>query len=670
MDRHNEQNRISNERSRLRAPDRKLAAASVILLAALTVAAFSPAFRAKLINWDDTVFITKNEVIKELSLTNVKKMFTEHRAERLFIPLVWLSYALEIALFGENPTVVFHTVNLLLHIANVFLVLFLIYKLTGNYPVSLITAAFFALHPTRVESVVWVTERKDVLSTFFMLGALVFYVSYLRDNRRLSYSFSLLSFILAAMSKPMVVTVPALMMLIDYFAGEKFLSKRRLLEKIPFFCISLLLVYVTIELQKGRIKAEHAAHIGASMMIAADNIVFYLSKLFAPVGLSILYPVPEAAEAFSAEYFFSLGILIVLCAGVMISARRTKYIVFGFLFFIISILPVIQIVPVGMQNVADRFSYVPYIGLFLIVAWGADLLIKKSRSARERQTIFAALVLLVLVGAFLSYLRANLWAGRKNMPWSGSIALWEDARRQYPSNPIILNQLAHALFCEALELPEDEVKEEVMSRAEALLLEAAGLDKNLAGPYYNLGSLARQRGRMDEARKFYEMSVAVDPKFFDGYESLAALFEEGNDTELAIKAYEKCVELRPWSDRYYVNLGNQYQKIGNYERAIYNFNRALEKNPENSFAHFNSGRTYMLMGNLDRAIDEFERTIALAPDEVEAHALLGSAYREQGRLKEALKAFETALRLGPPAQMRYMIEKDIKELREKIRTGN
>ena len=270
-------------------PDKKAIFLCVAALALITLVTFSPAFTAGYIIWDDESAVVNNEIIKELTLDNVKKMFTGSEKEGIYIPLSYLSYAIEIAIFGKDPTTVFHAVNVLLHLGNTILVLFFCYRLTKSLSVSFITAALFAVHPMHVESVAWVTGRKDVLSTFFMLAALIFYLEHLANNRRIHYVFSLLGFVLAAMAKPTVITVPVLLILFDYFTGKRFLSRRRLLEKVPFFCISIFITILTIFLhirEKG-ISEKQALEVGTNLMVAIDNVVFYLGKLIAPVKISL-----------------------------------------------------------------------------------------------------------------------------------------------------------------------------------------------------------------------------------------------------------------------------------------------------------------------------------------------------------------------------------------------
>ena len=203
-------------------------------LAVVTCVTFAPSVKGELLTWDDYKLVKYNKIIKELSIENLRQMFTSFEYEAQLIPLVWLSYAIEIALFGEEPAV-FHIVNILLHLANVFLVLLLLYRLTGNPIAALIAAALFAVHPMHVESVAWISERKDVLSTMFFLFALICYTSYLGGKGLFYYGLSLGAFILACLSKPMVITIPVLLVLIDYFKDAKILSWRSLLEKIPFF---------------------------------------------------------------------------------------------------------------------------------------------------------------------------------------------------------------------------------------------------------------------------------------------------------------------------------------------------------------------------------------------------------------------------------------------------
>ena len=218
----------------------------IIFLVVLTLITFSPAFNAEFLSWDDSEYITGNPVIKELSLHNIKKMFLPIAGKDYIItPLVFLSFAVEHALFGMNPAV-FHGVNVFLHTANVLLVLYLFHRLTNNCLIAFVTAVLFAVHPMRVESVLWAIERKDMLSTLFFMASLISYFLYLVKNRGICYVMSLVSFALSILSKPTVITLPAILILIDYVLGKQCLSKKRLMEKIPFFCVTFFVIILTL----------------------------------------------------------------------------------------------------------------------------------------------------------------------------------------------------------------------------------------------------------------------------------------------------------------------------------------------------------------------------------------------------------------------------------------
>jgi len=631
--------------SGLERPDRKILLPLFVLLAVITIVTFSPAFRAELVSIDDQRFITENKMIKELSLENIGKMFRTSESEQLFIPLVWLSYAVEIALFGERPEV-FHTVNVFLHLANVFLVLLLVFRLTDSITASLVTAAFFAVHPTRVESVVWVTERKDVLSTLFMLCALIFYADHLARDRRVHYVASLGCFILASMAKPMVVMVPVLMMLIDYFKGERFLSKRRLLEKAPFFAVGVLIAILTVAAQSElALSGRKVMHVGANIMIAMDNVIFYISKFFAPVRLSPFYPKPVFAGAFSARYFISAFIFAAVFICAAISLKWTKKVFFGYLFFLLALVPVIQLIPVGFQNAADRFTYVPYIGLFMIAGFGVDLILQKSRQ-RWLPLATCLLCLVLFAGAsFLSFRRSRIWSSNEK--------LWFDVVRKYPDCAIAVESIGGLILAEGEALQEPKAREEKYREAEKYFRRAIELDENSLDAYCGLGVIMLRRGKREEARGFFRKTIELEPRYLRGYHALAKMRQEDGDFEGAIEMLEKMLAVRE-KEQIHEEVSGLYLKIGDYKNGLYHSEKALEMNPENVAARINKGSAYISLGLYDKAVKEFETAVRIDPGAYDAYQNIATVYMRKGRPEEALVFLEKALAIKADDYVTYL----------------
>jgi len=674
---------------------------SVIGLAAVTVATFAPAFTAGFTNWDDLRFIVDNKMIRGLSLENVKGMFGRDY-EPLLIPVVWLSYAVEIAVFspeagsgpdGLNPTAM-HTVNILLHLLNAFLVLLLIRRLTNNFFASFLAAVFFAVHPMHVESVAWLSERKDVLSTLFMLAALLSYCSYISKGRFIFYIISFIAFALGVLSKPMVVTLPLLLILFDWFLGERVLSRKRLLEKIPFFVGALFIGVVTVVWQRrgGGVAEGWMTGMGANFMIAASNIVFYLGKLVAPVKLSAVYPPPVREAAFSSGNFISLAIFVIVLAAAVVTLKWTKKIFFGFLFFLVTVLPVIQLIPVGVQNTADKFTYVPYIGLFMIAGLGADYAVRRAKAPPVRLVIGILLAALVCGASVLSFWRCRVW--------TSGVTLWEDAHRHYPAHPFIANSLAHAYIVEAEKSGTAEERTEWLRKAELLAREATEIDPEHTNAYQNLGIIWRMRGDFDKARRFFEKCLEIDSDYILAYGALGGLLQKSGDPAGAIRYYKKRIELQP-SEAIYVNLGAAYMDAGNYRKAIENYEKALEMDPGSGAAHFNLGNAYLKLGGYEKALSELKRAIAIDPklagaylnagvallnkkepdealvyfkkalelggDALSAHWNIAHAYVLKGDGEKALAELQKALALEPSARIRKEIEKEIEKLREKVK---
>jgi len=613
-------------------PGRKVIFLSIAGLAVITLAAFWPVFTAGYIIWDDESFIVGNETIQELTLDNVKKMFMVYNEEGIYIPLAYLSYAVEIALFGKDPTAVFHTVNVLFHLGNTILVLVLIYKLTKSFPVSLITAALFAVHPMHVESVAWIMGRKDVLSTFFMLAAFIFYLTYLADNRGVYYVLSLAGFIIAAMAKPMVIMVPVLLILFDYFTGQRPLSKKRLFEKIPFFCVSILIAAVTIylHLRQKAISRQLAFNVGTNIVVAADNVVFYLRMLIAPVKISLFYPLPDPSRVVSLPYLLSIFIFVVISAGAIISLRWTKKIIFGYLFFLAAILPVIGFVPAGAQSVADRYTYVPYVGLFLIIGHGAVYLMNRAGPRYVRPAVICVLVLIVLGATLTSFVRSRLWRSSEK--------LLKDAISKYQKVPT-----AHSLLGTYYLNAYFDRREETGEAEKRKLLGYAG--------------------------KHLKIALAFRPNDED-YISLGNVYLHQKDYKNAAQILQKALELNPEHAVAHFDLGNVYLYVGMYERAVKEFESAVRLNPNKYEAYENIGIIYLRQDQPDRALEYFQKSLDVSGGDPFTYVNISQAYIKKGLYKEALEELDKALKLGPRPSLRKRIEKDRERLLDIIKRSN
>ncbi|MDD5269732.1 MAG: tetratricopeptide repeat protein [Candidatus Omnitrophica bacterium] len=532
------------------------AALFTILLA--TFISFYPCLENGFTQWDDNHLVTENRLIRDISPRGIIRIFSTANNSN-YNPLTLVSYAVEYRLAGLGDPFVFHATNLGLHLLNSILVFWLIYLISRSAAVSVITALLFGIHPMHVESVAWIAERKDVLYSFFFLSSLVAYLYYTEKSRKKGlYCLSLCLFLLSMLSKSMAVTMPAVLLLVDYLRRRK-MDGKALLEKAPFFAIAFIIGAAGYFAQRES-GALSQAYFGPAKnaMVAVYGLGFYLKKLFFPTGLSAFYPYPAGAGAAIAGMFFaSLPLLFAAAAAVIVSARYTRKAVFGALFFIVVISPVLKFIPLGRAIAADRYVYIAYIGLFYVIAEGLCFFCR--RGAAPKFIISAAAAAAI---CFLSYLT---W--QRCFAWKDDISLWNDALKLYPSTEA----------------------------------------------YFGRGVGHANAGRIDDAMRDYNKALEYDPYLSDIYVNRGVLYAAMGQAEKALEDYSTAIVLSPGSYKPYYNRGLIYAAIGDYERSARDFSEAIKLKPDYAEAYSNRGASFGNMGRGKEAIIDFEKALKIDP---------------------------------------------------------
>lgn len=401
---------------------------SLLTILIVTFIAFIPCLDNSFVNWDDNVYVTENPLITGLSPQKLKILFSSYCSGN-YHPLTLLSYAVEYHFFGLNPRV-FHTTNLVLHLLNCILVFWIIHLLSASLPVCIVTTLLFGLHPMRVESVAWISDRKDLLLCFFYVGALISYIHYLKRRTVLFYLLSLFLFILALLSKTVAVTLPLILLLLDYFYQRR-PDRKMFIEKAPFFCMAVIFGVIAFAARDAYQAQLHERLIeftlAESMSMGIYRMVFYyFFRIFAPFNVSSFYPnsfgtniLPESTLVFS-----SATILLAMAGLILLSTRHTRKIVFGSLFFFIALMPVFKVFNLGIS--ADRFSYVPLIGIFYLAGEGYRFLYRKK---------IAAILLSTLLGVIIIFLSLHTW--KSCYIWRDGLSLISEAIKNYPSVPAL-----------------------------------------------------------------------------------------------------------------------------------------------------------------------------------------------------------------------------------------
>jgi hypothetical protein len=504
-----------------------------LVLTLATGAVFWQVCTCDFINYDDNEYITENNAVRAgLSCHNVRWAFTSTISNH-WHPLTWLSHMLDCQLFGLNPAA-HHLMNLLLHIANTLL-LFLVLRLAANavWP-SAFVAALFALHPLHVESVAWAAERKDVLSTFFWLLTMWAYVSYARKPNTVKYLSAIIFFALGLMAKPMIITLPLILFLMDFWPLERIAfvqsnagQKKPLnifVEKIPFFILSAASSVITIVIMK---RSGHIADIVAlapKYRIANAIVSYgrYILKMFWPSGLSPFYPHPGTTLALWKTVAAGM-ILLVLSITVFCFARR-RYLIAGWLWYLITLLPVIGLLQVGSQAMADRYTYIPLIGLFIMISFGAAELFSKLRYGSLISTASAVVVIFALT--ICTYRQVGFW--------QNSITLFEHAVQVTENNYLAYNNLSNAFG------QKGDYDTAIKNGLVALRIRP-----NYSIPHYNLAMAYYYKGDTEKAIHHWTQVLKINPKYPDANYALAVAFLKKTDAIQAVKYLQEELKLNP-----------------------------------------------------------------------------------------------------------------------------
>jgi hypothetical protein len=535
---------------------------SLMVLVMLTAAVYLRVGSHEFLNYDDDVYVTANPHVAEgITGPNIVWAFTTLQVSN-WHPVTWLSHMADAQLYGLNPRG-HHLTSVLIHTVSALLLFLLLFHLTNSPWQSTFVAALFALHPMHVESVAWVAERKDVLSALFWFLTLLAYAEYVAKRKPALYLLALVFFVLGLMSKPMLVTLPVIMLMMDFWPLNRFRPeglepgrspstggasklKDLLKEKIPFFVCSLVSAAVTIYAQRhgGAIRSLDDIPFALRIGNAVIAYVKYIIKTVWPHDLAILYPFPATIPSW--QVICSLLVLLLVSAATVRAGRNYPYLAVGWLWFLVTLVPVIGLIQVGGQSMADRYSYIPQIGLFIMAAWGVPVLFN---GTRHRQVILA-----LLAGAAIIASTVSTW--HQLGYWRDSISLFRHALQVTTGNSIAHN---------------------------------------------NLGNALTQKGEPDAAIREYLEALTINPNYFEAHNNLGVALLKNGNMGAAIQEFREAVRINPDYFRAHNNLGMALANIGNLDAAIQEFREALRINPDYINAQNNLGNALAAKRGFDGA---------------------------------------------------------------------
>jgi tetratricopeptide (TPR) repeat protein len=644
--------RSDGEQTHAPANSNRRAVAVCIVLFAIVVLVFGQTVRFEFVNIDDEPYVSNPQVAGGLTASGIVWAFTNSHMLN-WHPLTWLSHMTDCQLYGQRPFG-HHLTSVLLHAATTIVLFLVLRQMTGELWPCALTAALFAVHPLRAESVAWVAERKDVLSGLFFVLTLAAYVHYVRHEFSLSrYLAPLALFACGLMAKQMLVTLPCVLMLLDWWPlqrlassprterldlrGDDFAARtlsfaRSLVEKLPYFVLAAAASAATLFTQSEEIViSSHSLSTRVANALVA--CATYVEQFFLPHDLCPFYPHAGTALAAS-QVSGSLAALLIISIWAIAVRRKFPYFLVGWLWFLGMLIPVIGVVQVGPQAMADRYTYLPQIGLAIAVAWGLADLAKRWSAPSGVQA--------VLVGLLVAVLMVCSW--RQTAIWRNSETLWRTTLARIPTNWVAHINLAAVLL-------NQNKDDEAISHYEAAVKDIPADTPQFAfNPYHGLGNVAVRQNRYDDAIRYYELAHQLKPRDPQPHAWLATVLISQGRTAEAMTHYEQLLELKP-DDALAVNahvyLGGAHDDQGDNDGAVSHYQKAVEIKPDSAATHCYLGIALDKQNKTEEAMDQYAQAIKLDEDLVSARFHLGKDLFQQGRFDEAVFQFEKAQQIEP-----------------------
>jgi cytochrome c-type biogenesis protein CcmH/NrfG len=564
-----------------------------VALIAITFAVFGQTLRYGFVNYDDPAYVSENRQIQAgLSWQNIGWAFT-HVHSHNWHPLTTISHMFDCQVFGLKPGA-HHFVNVLLHSLSVVLLFLLLEQMTtgpsraGPIWRSAFVAAVFAIHPLHVESVAWISERKDVLSGLFFMLTLLAYVHYSRKPNAVRYATMSILFVCGLLSKPMLVTLPVVLLLLDYWPLNRFQrtevsgqrSAKLFIEKLPLFVLSLGSAIATLIAQRGGIL--QMAHLPLTWRIAnaASVYLIYVWQMFWPLNLAVIYPHPGQLPIW--ETALATALLILVTALVFILRKRLPYFITGWFWYLIMLVPVLGLIQVGSQAHADRYTYLPQLGLYVAVVWGIADLLQSFRYRREICAVVAPLIIAML--GWRSWIQTGYWRDTERL-WNRTLTVTGQ------------NDFAH----------------------------------------FGLGEFLLKVHRLDEAIAQFKIVLASHPNDPDANFQMGYAFMEKGDADAAMVHFEQTLKAKPENPDAETNLGNLLLKSDRIEEAVQHYRIVIRHEPSSALGHYNLAVGLHRLGQLPEAIAQYKEALAIDPNYPDAAEFLQQAQSQNGPTNESEK---------------------------------
>jgi len=598
-------------------------------------------------DWDEEGYLDKNPFLRDASWDGIKRMFEINKDSYImgnYHPITILSYVIEYSFVRLQPWL-YHLDSLLIHVLNTAVVYWFTKKLSGRTVAAAITALLFGLHPMHVESVAWVPGRKDVLFGFFYIASCIAYLYYIRANtskKWAPYIICLFLYVCSVLSKPVAVTLPVILLLIDYLEKRKW-EYRILLEKIPLFVLSIIFGLISIRAQVavGALGTQNIHYnIFQKCVFASYALITYLWKAVIPAGMSSFYPFPDVLHGgLAASYYLYPVAIISLALLVWFFARKNRIIIFGLLFFVINLALVLQFIQVGEAIIADRYAYISYFGLFYIAGWYISNYFVPGANKQLGYIILGGALLYSGVMGYLANQRCKVW-------YDG-ITMWRDEIEKHPHDAAkAYNNLGFIYFTKFSESNNPQQNKVYYDSAYYLLKTAISIVPEFVYSYVALGELERNSGQLDSAKANYYTALRLDPNEPRAALGLAIMYSMQKVVDSAGFYYQKALSIQPFWAEAHCNYADYLDMTNRSDSALHEYDIAIQQDPELFGPSLNRAGCLQRRGRCDEAMKDFEKAIEIRPDFGMTYYLRSYCYFRNGHKDLALKDVEKALSLG------------------------
>lgn len=634
----------------------------------ITFVVYLSSLHHEFVEWDDAQYVVENLHIRSINIAFIKWAFADFHAGN-WHPLTWISHAIDYAIWGLNP-LGHHLTNVILHAANTFVVVLLIIGILNVLKEASIkrrpseflhermilitggiTGLLFGLHPLHVESVAWVAERKDLLCALFVLISVTLYTKYVnsinnepaeeKSALRLfnkQYFFALIFYILALLSKPMAVTLPFVLLILDWYPFERIQSlktfRAAFIEKIPLVALSLISSVLTVLAQRegGALASIEAIPLSTRLLVGARSLIAYLWKMIWPLNLTPFYPYPTNVSLLSLEYLFTIFFVVGITIICIVRAKKQRLWLSVWSYYVMTLIPVIGIVQVGRQAMADRYTYLPSLGPFLIMGLGVAWALRKIYTLPQWGLIIKLLGAAISIFVFVSM---SYLTFRQIGIWNNSIRLWSYVIGRHPERAHLVYYFRGLAF-----LNTDQFDKAIEDFDMAVSLEPYFSDA-----FLNRGNAFEKIGKFDKAIENFDKAIALRPSY-EAYFNRGMTFEQMGLPDKAIGDYDSAIVLNPSRYEAYDAGGRLYGKTGLFGKAIEYFDKYIAINPKQAESYNNRGLSYVYIGRDDRALEDFNKAIALDQNIAVTYRNRGNLYLRMGNKEFAHSDFQKACELG------------------------